>query len=268
MTQPSPFVFPDPALEAAKLLGRVSPSGPCVDLSKLVSLWPNLSIAEESLEEAGYLLPIGELGGTILVNKADKEERKRFTVAHELGHWLLGLAIKEATGRFSQPKDAPYTEIERWCDQFATNLLMPEPMIRVSIVQSDPVLVLDSLTRAASKFKVSEQAMFLRAWEVLRFQVALVTLSGAPGPNEAHLEKSFADGQAQAALENALSRPEIVNQLLIPPIIYFSLSSPKGKVRCCGRRLSVDRVLLALKWPVTDPAKDDVKGTEANALME
>ena len=98
-----------------------------------VSLWPNLSVVEEDLDAAGYLLPIGELRGTILVNKQDKEERKRFTIAHELGHWLLGLALKETTGRFSQPKNAPYSEIERWCDQFATNLLMPEPMIRASL---------------------------------------------------------------------------------------------------------------------------------------
>jgi DUF1016 N-terminal domain len=53
---------------------------------------------------------------------------------------------------------ASYAAIERWCDQFATNLLMPESMIRASFAHNDPVVVLESVTSAATRFKVSEQA--------------------------------------------------------------------------------------------------------------
>jgi Zn-dependent peptidase ImmA (M78 family) len=249
MTESSTTRLPNPSLAAEKLLDRVQWTGQATDLAKVVSLWPNLSVVEEDLDGAGYLLPIGELGGTILVNRADKEERKRFTIAHELGHWVLGLALKKRTGHFSQPKSAPHAAIERWCDQFATNLLMPESMIREGIARHSPILVLDSLAHAASKFKVSEQALFIRVWEVLRFQVAFVVLSGTSGRHDARIEKSFADEQAQRALENALGMPEVVDQLISPQIIYFSLSYAEGKVKCFGRQLGLGRILLILEWP-------------------
>jgi Zn-dependent peptidase ImmA (M78 family) len=250
MTKPSTTRLPNPALAAEKLLGRVEYAGTATNLNKVVSLWPKLSVVEEDLDGAGYLLPIGELGGTILVNRADKEERKRFTIAHELGHWVLGLALKKATGHFSQPKSAPHAAIERWCDQFATNLLMPESMIKAVFALRDPVLVLDSLAHAASKFKVSELALFIRVWEVLRFQVAFVALSGTSGRPDAQVEKSFADEQAQKALENALREPAVINQLTSQQIIYFSLTYAEGKVKCFGRRLSLSRILLVLIWPI------------------
>jgi len=135
--------LPNPALAAEKLLSRGAVCAPPVDLSKLISLWPNLFLTEEDLENEGYLIPIGELGAEILVKRLDKEERKRFTIAHELGHWVLGLALQKKAGHFSQPKNAHHYEIERWCDEFATNLLMPEPMIRASISAIDPVLIFD-----------------------------------------------------------------------------------------------------------------------------
>jgi Zn-dependent peptidase ImmA (M78 family) len=265
MDEPLTIRLPDPVLEAEEIFGKVESHGPTADLTRIVSLWPDLSVVEEDLDGAGYLVPIGEIGGTILVNRADTEERKRFTIAHELGHWVLGLAVKKVTGRFSQPKDMPYASIERWCDQFATNLLMPEAAIRASITRNDQSLVLESVARAASRFKVSEQAFYIRMWEVLRFQVAIVTLSGAHGTHEARLEKTFGDEQANKALENALCKAEIVNQLVVSPMVRLSLSSSNGKVKCIGRRLGAGRLLLLLMWPVEDLAKGQVGKTQTKA---
>jgi hypothetical protein len=132
---------------------------------------------------------------------------------------------------------------------------MPESMIRAGIARRNPVLVLDSLAHAASKFKVSEQALFIRVWEVLRFQVAFVVLSCTSGRYDAHVEKSFADEQAQKALENALRMPEVVDQLISQQIIYFSLSYAGGKIKCFGRRLNLGRILLVLEWPVIKSAE-------------
>jgi hypothetical protein len=261
-------MLPNPALEAEELLGRAESRGTVVDLVKVVSLWPNLSVVEEDLEGAGYLLPIGEIGGTILVNRADKEERKRFTIAHELGHWVLGLAIKEATGRFSQPKNASYASIERWCDQFATNLLMPESAIRASVAQRDPVVVLESVASAAARFKVSQQAFYLRIWEVLRFQVAILALSGSAGSREAHVERGFGGDEANKALENALRKTEIVEQLFAVPIVHFSLSSPAGKIKCLGRRQGEGHLLLVLIWPTEGSTKSQAQETQVHVTRE
>jgi hypothetical protein len=241
--------LPDPTLAAEKLLSKLDAREPPVDLSKVVSLWPNLFLTESELDGAGYLLPIGELGAEILVNEADADERKRFTVAHELGHWVLGLTLKKKYGHFSQPKDAHYAEVERWCDRFATNLLMPEFMIKSNIHLADPKAVIEELIRAASKFKVSDSAIFIRLWEVLRVQVALITLRNVRGRNEALLDRSFADSEAETALKRILKLSQFIEAIMCSPVIYMSSRAAEGKVEYFGRRISPERVLLAVKWP-------------------
>jgi Zn-dependent peptidase ImmA (M78 family) len=249
MMSPSPTKLPNPARTAERLLDRAGVLVPPIDLSKVVSSWPNLTVVEEELERAGYLLSIGELGAEILVNVSDKEERKRFTIAHEIGHWVLGLALKKKTGHFSQPKNAHYAEIERWCDGFATNLLMPESMIRTNIPLGEDTVDLESLTHGASIFKVSEHAFFLRIWEVLRLQVALVSIATGQSGVLVHVEKSFGDPRVQVELENMLKRADTASKLQSAPRFSFSWASHDGRVKCFGRRINIDHVLLALKWP-------------------
>jgi IrrE N-terminal-like domain len=241
--------LPNPTLAAEKLLAKAGIGSAPVDLSKVISLWPNLFLVEEDLEGSGYLLSVGELGAEILVNKADREERKRFTVAHELGHWVLGLSSKRKMGHFSQPKHVRYTQIEKWCDSFATNLLMPEAIVRSSLNQTDPMLVIDAIARAASRFKVSEEAFYIRAWEVLRLQIAFLQVSTVSGLRKVSLERSFADSDAESFLADFLERSPIGKQAQSQPFVYFHLQSDMGKIRCVGRNMTPERMFMVLKWP-------------------
>lgn len=94
---------------------------------------------------------------TIFVNANDCEERKRFTIAHELGHFCLshGSSLRDTSraNRF-----VINTEHERAANQFAAELLMPaiavKAMIDVRNVK-DPV----ALRQA---FGVSSQALYYR----------------------------------------------------------------------------------------------------------
>jgi hypothetical protein len=192
---------------------------------------------------------VGELGAEILIKKDDSEERKRFTIAHELGHWVLGLTLKRKMGHFAQPKNVVHAELERWCDAFATNILMPGSMIRASVPQTDPVLAIVSIAQAASRFKVSEEAFYIRLWETLRFQVAFVALKGPSGERGCALQRSFAGKGEELALERLLSSPAVAAQLEGSPFPILSVSSEEGRIRCAGRKLDIDRIMLVLKWP-------------------
>ena len=83
---------------------------------------------------------------------------KNFTVAHELGHWVLH--------RNSISKRSP--EIEREADLFAVYLLMPETFVRDAFAKMNSTrfakcLPADmKLDTMASKFCVSRQAMRIR----------------------------------------------------------------------------------------------------------
>jgi len=241
--------LPDPALAAEKLLAKAGIVGAPVDLTKVLSLWSNLFLVEEELDGTGYLLQIGELGAEILINKADREERKRFTIAHELGHWVLGISLKKKIGHFSQPKNVRYAEIEKWCDTFATNLLMPQAIVRASLHQTDPMLAIDLVARAAASFRVSEEAFFIRTWEVLRIQIAYLQVSVVSGVKRFSVERSFASAEAAAFLSDFVERSAIANQAQNQPFVYFSIPSAEGNVRCVGRKVTPERMFMMLKWP-------------------
>jgi hypothetical protein len=78
--------------------------------------------------------------------------RRRFTIAHELGH-----AFFESTGP-GCPRVG--NELEALCNKIAAELLMPTHIFKRA-VGSNPTI--DSLLKLASDFEVSTSALFLRA---------------------------------------------------------------------------------------------------------
>ena len=66
---------------------------------------------------------------TIYVEVADKASRKLFSIAHELGHVVLGHQTREVLFRIPV-EGAAYSHAEREANSFAANLLMPEFMLK------------------------------------------------------------------------------------------------------------------------------------------
>jgi hypothetical protein len=112
------------------------------------------SIIHETLSFEGgiFRLPGGNL--VIKLNADSPPVRKRFTLAHEIGHLLLGKpGLRSSCGR--DPA------LERKCDAIASELLMPTdqtvPFIR-SLGKPSP----EKLRAIASRFDVSLQAAAFR----------------------------------------------------------------------------------------------------------
>ena len=67
----------------------------------------------------------------ILINADDSVPRKNFTVAHELGHYLLGHNEENGyTVLLRNPDAMAKTPIEQEANCFAANLLVPERFLR------------------------------------------------------------------------------------------------------------------------------------------
>ncbi len=99
----------------------------------------------------------------IVVNKCSPAKRQRFTLAHELGHYLLhktpGSAIFHRDERSSQGTD----RVEVDANAFAAELLMPADEVRAQAAELGVDLLEDDLTRQlADVFDVSIQAMSIR----------------------------------------------------------------------------------------------------------
>jgi len=113
---------------------------------------------------AGALIQEGE-DFRILVKASDNIERKRFTVAHELGHFVLHRNLinsefvdnQETLLRSEQGEGAEFERIEYQANFFAASLLMPK--VEVKKLLSDGMSIEDT----ASLFGVSPAAMRIRA---------------------------------------------------------------------------------------------------------
>lgn len=121
-----------------------------------------------------------ERGGYYIVaNRKEPEVRQRFTIAHELGHYiyhraLIGDGISDSPA-YRAPDETVYdrTSLERFhetqANQFAANLLMPRKLIRKAEAEHPGV----NVQQLAQLFRVSEDAMRIRKGMPTKKQAAL-----------------------------------------------------------------------------------------------
>jgi hypothetical protein len=139
--------------QAARLLDSAGVSREPVDLRQVVSAL-NLELVARARApfsgEAG-LEPVGD-GRAIVLSGAGGERRRRFTIAHEIGHFVLHpeLSLPERGGLVTEAGRA----VEREADAFAAELLMPEDLVREAALEHGA-----KVDRLADRFDVSRAAM-------------------------------------------------------------------------------------------------------------
>jgi Zn-dependent peptidase ImmA (M78 family) len=133
----------------------------------------SILIREEALEDyVSGMLVIKDKQSVIVVNAKHYPNRRRFTIAHELGHYFLhrsfsNVFFDESLLFFRDEKSAQGTktqEIE--ANTFAAELLMPEQLLRQRLSQ-EPLDALDDVEKSAleelaAEFQVSSQALTIR----------------------------------------------------------------------------------------------------------
>ena len=116
---------------------------------------------------------IREPGQTPIVgiNEALKENRKRFTIAHELGHLVLHSSAYHVDTKIHMRNSVSSTAesaLEIEANQFAANLLMPDWMLTESLEAEETQDVEDMADRLAPIYGVSVQSMTLRLAKLLK----------------------------------------------------------------------------------------------------
>ncbi len=91
----------------------------------------------------------------IFIQEHESSTRQRFSVAHELGHAVLGHGTRQ------RAKLPPFDPKERAANQFAATLLMPSIAVRTMVEQKNM-----QFAELCSTFDVSEQAMGIRLMEL------------------------------------------------------------------------------------------------------
>lgn len=110
--------------------------------------------------------------GSIIIRLANgaPERRKRFTMAHEIGHLILASPTEVLVARRSRPEEPD--SIERFCDRFAAALLMPRSQLAWEARSLTPTM--RAVDHLAGLFDASLTATYLRACEVLGWRSPLL----------------------------------------------------------------------------------------------
>lgn len=128
-----------------------------------------VAVMEGPLDSADARLVRTADRGIIRVNREIRQHgRKRFAIAHELGHWRLHAAISQLLACTKEDMLARYKESEPEAEAnwFAAELLMPEALYRPAIAGNAPNP--DVINGLANRFLVTRTAAAVRFVELCK----------------------------------------------------------------------------------------------------
>jgi Zn-dependent peptidase ImmA (M78 family) len=133
-------------------------SGNSLNIEEVIRNFPDIELRYEQMQPnySGYFKNVN--GKWIIgVNQLHHKNRRRYTLAHELGHYILhkekNVDIVDTT--FFRNNETDSTEY--MANEFAAKLLMPEDKVRESVNRG-----IKNIGELAEKFEVSASAMKYR----------------------------------------------------------------------------------------------------------
>jgi hypothetical protein len=139
--------------------------GPPVPVEAIAEDLLGLWVGEAELPVSGLLIPARREIWVDVAEARESPARRRFTIAHEIGHWIC--QVREGAGApiHCRPDPAagsaaPGDPLEREANVFAAELLMPEAHVRGAVAEGAGAGELERL------FGVSGPAMAWRLYNL------------------------------------------------------------------------------------------------------
>lgn len=146
---------------AQAILEMLGVTGPPVDVTRLASQL-GFEIHQEDFPDttSAVLVVDGDIRA-IGVNRSHARVKQRFSIAHELGHYMQGhgdfadsrKTFEDGSYNYADPQNRQESE----ANEFAAELLMPESFLKTDLSE----IGLDA-PRLAQRYQVSEQAMWIQ----------------------------------------------------------------------------------------------------------
>lgn len=154
-------------------------AAPLLDIASQVGIW---NIREQKLGaiDGALVVPDGKIEGEILLHADLYPERKRFTLAHEIGHFVHPFHHPEL-GKFECNKNDMYLQtaknntelMEVQANKFASELLLPSVFVRECFPSIDKI-DLDTLVDLSELFEISKAAAARKVFDIYKGQVAFI----------------------------------------------------------------------------------------------
>lgn len=175
----------DPRKEAQKILKKYTSLVAPIDVEAIAKKMGAQVIFQDSDDGHSGMIYISPAGAVIGVNNSHPSNRKRFTIAHELGHLVMhshalgGQAHidKKFSVQLNRDKrsslGSDYLEIQ--ANQFAAELLMPSELLKKEIKGEYFDLNEDErIKQLAKKYEVSEHAMSIKLFQTFSSDFSLI----------------------------------------------------------------------------------------------
>lgn len=139
-----------------------------VDIRRIIKHY-GIEIIEQPMEDnVSGMMVVKDKRAMIGVNQAHHPNRQRFSLAHELGHYVLhretqSVFVDSSTIFFRDERAADGTDrFEIEANTFAAELLMPEPDLRTAVRKPLDAFDERAVSKLAVYFEVSVQALTIR----------------------------------------------------------------------------------------------------------
>jgi Zn-dependent peptidase ImmA (M78 family) len=169
------MILPDVTAAADCLRERARQHALPIDLVAITNQFPSLRIREVELDGEGLFVDLASRGAEIYLRQDAGVFRKRFTLAHELGHLVLSESGGHPVGYRHSKKIK--NAIENWCNAFAANLLMPKDQVLHFLREAKLSGLVEALSAGPRAFQVSHQAFRMRAVEVAPLSIYVLDAS-------------------------------------------------------------------------------------------
>lgn len=133
---------------------------------------------------AALVMDENKAAGSILLSSRSGPKRERFSIGHELGHFLIPSHLPRTGEQFSCSREDlklanptqrdRHKRIEAEANRFAAELLMPAAKLRPLFASAEPDL--GEVVRLAQRFAVSTEAMLRRYLEIHPTHIAAIGL--------------------------------------------------------------------------------------------
>jgi Zn-dependent peptidase ImmA (M78 family) len=144
----------------------------------------DIKLTDTTAYEAALIMDANKAAGSILLARGSDPKRRRFSIGHELGHFLIPTHMPRQGECFScsladlrladTGEQDRHRRIEAEANRFAAQLLMPPARIRSQLGSRQPDLA--EVVRLAREFGVSKEAMARSYAEAHRETLAIVIL--------------------------------------------------------------------------------------------
>lgn len=175
----------NPKKLAEAIVKQLPPGIRAIPVREIAAAIDIYEIREAMLDglEGGLIVPENKANGAILVHADRHETRKRYTIAHEIGHYVTpthrssspdGFRCSRKDMNMESPKAGDrHAKMEAEANQFAAELLMPDGLV-TAFLRRKLGADLEHILAMADWFEVSKEAAARRYVERLDVPAAIV----------------------------------------------------------------------------------------------